>query len=212
MSATTVRHLDTVCISVTRDGEHGRFYLRSGVHDDGNHWCELTCNTTFGVVGHYWGNMGSPAKNFLSKLSKDYLLGKLWGLNTEVWDDDRAFEVLRDFVLSHRREQDLDQHDARAAYDALDDEGMSHGAVEQWLIENPECYDLGAWELDLKVENPQCTGFWNTLWAPFVTALQQDLPVYRYDPSKGPEAAYLLPVDLSGPPGPRAYNPPPEVA
>jgi hypothetical protein len=160
------------CYTIRANGEWGTFYVREGVDDGGHHWCELTCNTAFGCVGHYWGSMGRPAPKFLAKVDKGYLLGKLWGTKTKVFDPGAAISDAKRALFAMRRAADISAVRARDVYDDIcNAEPDEHG----WHLLVDEC----EWLYDRMVDgasygmvpNPQAEGFWRDLWPTFIAEL-----------------------------------------
>lgn len=165
-------------ISVRENGEWGSFFVRSGIttraDDNPHHWCELTANTSFGCVGHYWSHMGRPAPEFLAKIGKDYLIDKLWGLESEVFDGDQALTDARCLVLDDRRHDCLSREEARDRWDELANESW-YGEADfigfvyrcDWLYQH---LVEGGGPIG-KVPNPQAEGFWKYLWPGFIRQL-----------------------------------------
>lgn len=166
------RALETAHYNIRRNGEWGTFYVRQGVGDQGKHWCELTCNTSFGVVGHYWSHMGCPAGEFLADVSKGYLLVKLWGMNSTVFDPDKAIADAKRALFESRRSGELTEDEARDVYDELNaGSGDEHG----WHLLVDRCDWLYRRMIDGagygKVPNPQAEGFYRELWPAFIAEL-----------------------------------------
>jgi len=167
------------CFIVRNAGEYGTFYLREGVKGEGDrryHWCELTCNTSFGTVGHYWSSMGGPAAWFLDKINRDYLIGKLWGMQETVFNADKAMRQVRTMILQDRRAGDLSREEARARWNDIaggaDDEFEFHTLVHDndWLSETV----YGGGSSFGEVPNPQAVGFYRHLWPVFIEQLKAD--------------------------------------
>lgn len=167
------RALETAHYVIRANGEWGTFYVREGVDDQGHHWCELTCNTAFGCVGYHWGSMGRPAREFLAKVDKGYLLGKLWGVKTRVFDAAVAIEDAKRALLKERRALDIGKDEAREVYDELNT-GCSTEFEWHLLIDGCEwLYGRMVDSADFgMVPNPQAEGFWRELWPAFLTELQ----------------------------------------
>lgn len=167
------------CIRLNVNGEWGSIFLREGIGGEGErqyHWCELTCNTSFGVVGHYWGSMGMPAARFLAKISRDYALDKLWGLNTDVYCESTTRDNLKAHLLQERRSltSDLSRDTARQLWDELTDADLDneHSHIvfvygdDYWS----EVYASGCGPKST-IRNPQAEGFWERLWPAFIAEL-----------------------------------------
>lgn len=165
------------CIRLNIDGEWGSFYLREGVSGEGerqNHWCELTCNTSFGTVGYYWGNMGRPAARFLAKIDRGYALNKLWGADAHVFDAEVAMAEARAVILSKRKVGDLNSEEARNRWDDLADHRPTDEFEFREVVYTTDW--LYAYLCDGhgpigQVANPQAIGFWEELWPAFIAEL-----------------------------------------
>jgi hypothetical protein len=168
-------------IRVHENGEWGSFFVRSGTSTshggDTQHWCELTCNTAFGCVGYYWSNMGMPASEFLAKVGKCYLLGKLWGTQWLVFDGDTAMEQVRKLILDDRKNSgDLTRQQAQERWDEL--EGESWSSEFEFVRFVDQCDWLYQHLCDAggpigRAPNPQALGFYRDLWPGFIRELQE---------------------------------------
>lgn len=170
--ADQVRHF-----RVAIDGEYGSFYLREGIersYQREYHWCELTCNTSFGVVGHYWGSMGMPAARFLAKVERGYVLNKLWGSAAKVFDSDEAMRDVRRIILRERRDDSITHVEARERWDELSYERPDGEFEFRELVYNtPWLYRHlceGGGPIGM-ISNPQADGFWTELWPSFIAQL-----------------------------------------
>lgn len=165
------------CIRLNINGEWGSFHLREGVSGEGerqNHWCELTCNTSFGTVGYYWGSMGRPAARFLAKIDRGYALNKLWGADAHVFDADVAMAQARAVILSKRKAGDLSSEQARDRWDDLADHRPTDEFEFREMVYTTDW--LYAYLCDGhgpigQVANPQAIGFWEELWPAFIAEL-----------------------------------------
>ncbi|WP_127158451.1 hypothetical protein [Xanthomonas arboricola] len=168
------------CFAIAANGEHGRFYLTEGNEPDRRggttYWCVLVCHTTFGTVGHTWNSMGRPAAQFLAQIGKDYLLDKLWGLDSDVYDEDTARAGLACLIFEQRRQNAWGRDEARSAFDELIDTELS--SKEQFFALAygstffPLCVDGGP---NHTVANPQAVGFWEQLWPAFIGELTAEV-------------------------------------
>lgn len=161
-------------------GERGRFFLREGEHpkDAGgrSYWCELVCNTGYGAVGHYWGNMGRPAAEFLASLNKGYLLTKLWGLEAQVYHGPTAVRSAKEQLFRARRNDRMSRDLAREVFDAVDDLGSDPSEYDwvECIRDNDFLYGLALdGELRSQALNPMAEGFWRDLWPAFLAELQE---------------------------------------
>lgn len=170
--ADQVRH-----IRVAGGGEYGSFFLREGASGTGDrqtYWCELTCNTSYGAVGYYWGSMGMPAARFLAKISRSYAVGKLWGLQSKVFDGAQAMVEARQLVLRERRSGDVGREECRKRWESLEGQEPYNEYEFRELVHNtPWLYAhlVGGGGPIGEVPNPQAIGFWEKLWPAFIAEL-----------------------------------------
>ncbi len=160
--------------------ERGTFFVVEGREDSGGgtarYWAQLTCNTPFGVVGTFFGSMGAPAAEFLRRCNKGYILGRLWGLQTEVYDGAVAERELRKLILRDRYAVDLTAEEARELWDEVNAAEFDTEYHFQALVYgNSHLYQYFSegGGSDYKVPNPQAEGFWKLLWPGFLTDLQR---------------------------------------
>lgn len=179
MSVEIIR--DALCITVRNEGEYGAFFVREGKRGKGadtRHYCELTIQSSFGNVGHFWSHMDSPACVFLEQASKDYVLGKLFGKDAYVFDADRTELELRRLLLEDRRRGEFTKEQARDIHDAL--RGLSlFETLERFCDAYREYKDLLQWRTDDDIPlcntlNPQAVGLWEKLWPQFIQALNEE--------------------------------------
>ncbi len=171
----SVRH-----ITVRGKYEYGSFFVVESQARRPNgttqYMCELTCNTTFGVVGHFWCSMGRPAAEFLRGAGKDYVLGKLWGLQAEVYDETAAVGSMRRHLLKARRGGQLDAVSARSMWNEVGEMGLSteHHLIQYVHLDSywEEVFANG--EINYKARNPQAEGFWGFLWDGFLEQLEAE--------------------------------------
>lgn len=166
---------------VRNEGEFGTFFVRQGKRRDRSgdaYHCELTIQSSFGNVGYYWHCMSTPAPIFLTQANKEYLLGKLFGDQSRVFDGPATEKELCHMLLRERREGDIHQAQAREVYEALRDLGehselsdfcdafANHGALMSWcwLSDIPFQYKLSS----------QALGLWEKLWPEFIQALNEE--------------------------------------
>lgn len=160
--------------------EHGTFFVVEGCEERSNggtrYWAQLTCNTPFGVVGTFFGSMGAPAASFLRRCNKGYILGRLWGLESEIYDGDVAEKELRKLIVKDRRAAELTAEEARDLWQAVDftDFGQEHD-FRALVFGNNHFYQQFSegGGSDYKVPNPQAEGFWQYLWPGFLAELAQ---------------------------------------
>lgn len=177
MAEQTITH---IVVKNEQAREHGTFFVVEGCEqqDNGNthYWAQLTCNTPFGVVGTFFGSMGAPAARFLRRCGKGYILGRLWGMQTEVYDGQVAKANLIKWVLRERKDRELSHDEARDLLQAIDcaDFDNEHGFQSLVYGHAPfyQAFSEGGGSY-YKVPNPQAEGFWELLWPGFLAELAQ---------------------------------------
>lgn len=177
MAEQTITH---IVVKNEQAREHGTFFVVEGCEQQGNgnthYWAQLTCNTPFGVVGTFFGSMGAPAARFLRRCGKGYMLGRLWGMQTEVYDGQVAKANLIKWVLRERKDRELSHDEARDLLQAIDcaDFDNEHGFQSLVYGHAPfyQAFSEGGGS-DYKVPNPQAEGFWELLWPGFLAELTQ---------------------------------------
>ncbi|QGL94598.1 hypothetical protein FEO92_20300 [Stenotrophomonas maltophilia] len=177
MAEQTITH---IVVKNEQAREHGTFFVVEGCehlsNGDTRYWAQLTCNTTFGVVGTFFGSMGAPAASFLRHCGKGYILGRLWGMQTEVYDGDVAKANLIKWVLRERKNRELSHDSARGLLQAIDGADFDNEHGFQALVYGHALFYQVFSEgggTDYKVPNPQAEGFWQYLWSGFLTELAQ---------------------------------------
>lgn len=177
MAEQTITH---IVVKNEQSREHGTFFVVEGReyrdNADTRYWAQLTCNTAFGVVGTFFGSMGAPAAQFLRRCRKGYILGRLWGLETEIYDSAEARDGLHRLVCRDRRSGDLSRDEARELWDEVDTAEFDTEYHFQALVYgNRHLYQhfSEGGGSDYKVPNPQAEGFWQDLWPGFLAELTQ---------------------------------------
>lgn len=174
---------DALGIIVRNEGEYGAFFVRAGLRmrspSERQYLCELTIQSSFGNVGHFWTHMGEPADKFFASVEKSYLVGKLFGEHAYEFDSEATERALKKMLLRDRREREVDSDLAREIWNDIQDMGMYHH-LEAFCDAYTEFPVMLEWTNvgDIPYQQrftAQATGFWEKLWPEFVTALQQEL-------------------------------------
>ncbi len=176
---------------IQKDGEWATICINGWHRPDGpsgrtnRTYCgEFLAYTSFGVFGYQWTAMGQPLKEFLLDVELDYFCQKAYAGETTVFDFDQSIKALRDKVLAVRKEQGIDREEARALYEAIDNVDYSQDATEFVSAcmsadirdyAGSKCDFDEPWEFVRRVPNPQCVGFWKTIWPLFCNQLRVDL-------------------------------------
>jgi len=173
---------DALGIIVRNEGEYGAFFVRETARmrapHDWQYSCELTVQSSFGIVGHYWSHMGSPAHQFFSSCEKSYVLGKLFGDKAYEFDNKATMKQLRKMLLEDRISRNVHARRAREIWDSLKDlddldhpetfydQYASDEVLLDWISPGdiPNCQHLTS----------QAEGFWKQLWPEFVQAMKDE--------------------------------------
>lgn len=179
MSVEIIRN--ALCIVVRNLGEYGAFFIREGKRGEGPNtqfYCELTIQSSFGNVGYFWSHMGSPACTFFTQTSRDYVVDKLWGEHSRVFDAEKTEEQMRRMILEERRRGSHTKSEARDIYNAVQDLSTFE-TLERFCDAYAEYSCLLEWchigDIPfVNVINPQAAAFWEKLWPEFLQALNEE--------------------------------------
>jgi hypothetical protein len=164
-------------------GDHGvwatialRDYERPNNTGERLHGGEILINSDFGEYAYSWGNMGSPLKQFLCRIGRNYVIDKFTNGRDTEFDFDASLAAVKKEIRSMRREREITRAEARDAMDDLpsEDEGKDQFLRELW---NMDLFTDGdpPFEFLLERERPQITGFYKHVWTPFVEHLRAEL-------------------------------------
>jgi hypothetical protein len=168
------------CYRIQRDGEHATIVVQAWQGGDREQG-EILINSSHGSWGYQWGNLGLPLKYFLTRVSFDYLMGKLLRGDLREFDQAASEKAWKIDLLRARRERDLDQDQANEVWnDSMDSNPCSaEGFIHRLATSQPlELRGHGLWD-DLphyivsRVQ-PAAVNFWNDLWPVFVEQLQSE--------------------------------------
>lgn len=172
---------NTLAIVVRNEGEFGTFFVRQGKRKDRSgdvYYCELTIQSSFGNVGYYWHCMGTPTPIFLTQAHKEYLLGKLFGDRSHVFDAPATEKELRLLLLRGRQRGYVTRAQARDLYEAIQDLGL-YDDLSCFCDVYAEYANLMAWcsiaDVPFRYKlSPQAAGLWEKLWPEFIQALNEE--------------------------------------
>lgn len=160
--------------------------------DDTYHCGEILINSSFGSWANTWTACGCPFKEFLTEVEFDYAFGKFMGASLRIYDGERTVRKLRSKIIDERRTHALDRDQARAVWDAIEEnetelESSSRDYCEcMWRIAR----DLGITERSRHplwgeftepfyctedCYDPQPVGFWREIWPHFIAELKREL-------------------------------------
>ena len=184
-SKVTVIESDAHSYYLAVDGEWAKFFVQEGVRNDGKtHYGYLSIISSFGTFGHCFSHMSLPLPAFLQRTNFDYVMEKLHP-KSRIFDWDKAIEKIKKEILTVRREspEGISKKEAREFWDSIVDFESDYGSFEHFLNKLAECAgrfwdDWSMWEdSEPTVPNPQCVGFWNTFWKPFLEVLSESREV-----------------------------------
>lgn len=151
----------------------GDIFVQWGTSD-----VQVTANTDFGVYGYHWFDTGNP-KRFLCEISRDYAMMELSRHKSMIPDTDRYQEEIEEQIYLSLVDGDLTKEEA----DRARNEMLGYGGTDSdiWLTRLVD-HDLfkkvfGDIEYLPSAEkmDPQCVGFWENIWLPFVEQLRVEL-------------------------------------
>ena len=141
----------------------------------------VMANSSYGKYAYFWGACGCHPKEFLCKINRGYALQKMYGNKYLVPDSDKYEEEIKKAIIEARRERDLEPGEARHAwgsmlgilYDYGGGDAMAHELINHEYFEKV----FGSYDRlpSATMINPQCQGFWDKIWLPFVAELKTEM-------------------------------------
>lgn len=143
--------------------------------------------TDFGTFSYHWNAPGDAGlKKFLGKLDYSYAMGKFRGRNYgRVFNHEKSILEAKKRLFEIRRERACSAETAREVYNTLEEMDHMHRAEDfiRYLADDKTCrkvfcgdewpYEvLNAFECE--TNDPQCVGFWNEIYIPFVASYMPD--------------------------------------
>jgi hypothetical protein len=165
--------------TVRKDGEYAGIILdewRNGESYVG----EIFINSSFGSWAMQWGAMGSPLREFLLRINRDYLGTKLLGTGYQVLDFDKSIIKAHDISNEAHSQGELtaEQHEELGEWiDSLEEVDSEHGLYLQ-MHSVPDFVDhelLGTGAYIVKKEDPQFAGFYDQIWPEFCAAIRAEV-------------------------------------
>lgn len=146
---------------------------------------ELVIYSSFGRFGYQWGHCGRPFPQFLLDMDMGYFMTKMYAGEVRVFDFEATVADMKRRIRSQRREHSFDRQDARNLYDAVeaisytsDSSEFCSALLEDNEFRNSDGEGLGfccPWDITVRKINPQCEGFWKTIWPEFCNQLREEL-------------------------------------
>jgi hypothetical protein len=149
---------------------------------------EITIQSSFGTWGYIWTACSTPFKHFLTKVEFDYVFTKFMGTKLDRFDGEASVLKAFKWITEGRRRGEMSKHEAREAWDALDDVrsvaecgehdfGTAMMDVARSLDDRHPLHDHFAdpcgWPRCTKYDC-QAQGFWRQLWPLFIEALKAE--------------------------------------
>jgi hypothetical protein len=129
-------------------------------------WC---ATTSFGQYGHHWTHMGEPFGQFISRVDKSYLLGKI---GRKTFCDRTLVSKVIAQIREALRKKRTSFEDAKLAIDEVQSLRGSYigEALAVHIYDSPRVNKVPIdWQdFDCKVWEPQVVGFVEKLWPKFV--------------------------------------------
>lgn len=170
--------------TVRNNGEYAAIFV-NGWSEAGEksarHLGEIAIHSSFGSWAYQWSACGMPFREFLVKLDRGYLLGKLGGASAYVFDGEAAMKRAYRKVTEARRRREIERGDARDLWDALvdvHDDARSGSTMFVHLlsgIDDGHKIFAEPWYMVEQMENPDISGFLRDLWPEFVSVIRAEL-------------------------------------
>lgn len=140
------------------------------------HGGEILINSDYGTYAYSWGNMGSPLKDFLCRIGRDYIIDKLTNGNDTEFDFDASLTAVKKEIRRMRKKHEITRAEAHEAMDELpsEDEGRDQFIRRLWDMDLFKDGDPPT-EFVKELECPQITGFYKNVWIPFTEHLKTEL-------------------------------------
>lgn len=122
----------------------------------------------YGNYAYKWTSFGDCFRSFLCKLHAPYLGGKINIEHGNEYDEERTKKVIREHILSHRRERSFTREEALQEWILSDD---MHDFRAWYMQTEMDC----AYEFRCEMPPPQVTGFCERLFPRLVELLRADL-------------------------------------
>lgn len=147
-----------------------------------NKQVDVLINSDYGHFAHNWISCGQNPKAFLCSMGKDYAMQKLSNYQSMEIDMDECMKDLKRSIIEARRNGELDAEQAREAWEQMtedwDNYSSSYDIACSKLVDN-EYFEVvfGDYEAlpSSKRMKPECEGFWDKIWVPFVEELRREM-------------------------------------
>lgn len=175
------RRADAECYVVRAHHEWGYFFI----HEPSGSFSAIT---SFGNFAYIWSSIGTRTlKEFLQNLGYDYFFTKTDAPRRGMrWDKDGSVKAIKETIIDRRRKAYITRDQARDAWQAVEqiaedtggqpaEEGIFATRVyDDWDISTALRNDYEG--ITAQVRDPQCLGFWKTLWPVFLAEVRSPLP------------------------------------
>lgn len=164
--------------------EHGQWaanialreWQRPNNRDDLLHGGEIMINSDYGAYAYSWGNMGSPLKQFLCRIGRDYVIDKFTNGRDTEFDFDASLVAAKKEILRMSEDCEITSAEAQEAMEDLpgENEGQDQFIRRLWHMELFTDGDPPT-EFVKEREIPQITGFYKYVRIPFTDHLRTEL-------------------------------------
>jgi hypothetical protein len=153
-----------------------RDYERTNNAGDPLHGGEIMINSDYGAYAYSWGNMGSPLKDFLCRIGRNYIITKLTNGKDTEFDFDTSLKAVKKEIRRMRKKHEITRAEAQCAMEDLpsDDEGQDQFIRRLWDMDLFKDWDPPT-EFVRKRERAEITGFYTHVWIPFTEHLKTEL-------------------------------------
>jgi hypothetical protein len=160
-----------------------RYYLKEDwtyadihISEDG----ALFIRSDYGDYTYKWGSFGDSFKKFLISINNDYLINKLGGVNSYIFDYDLTIKEIKKEIIKGRREG-LDNEVVREIWNEIEElEYTSIKDIFYKIIMDTQYFDIicdnDPYNIPCQESiNPQLSSFIKELWPNFIAYLKEEI-------------------------------------
>ena len=168
-----------------------RYYLKEDwtyadihISDDG----ALSIRSDYGDYAYKWGSFCDSFKDFLISINDDYLINKLGGANSYIFDFSSTIKAIKEEIIDCRKDYGsfdpeaiiLDQKEAREMWDEIEElEYTDNKDIFFINIMNTQYYEIvcdnDPYNVPCKdMVHPQLNSFTKEIWPHFIDYLKKE--------------------------------------
>lgn len=156
-----IRKSNLEAYKISKDGEYAIIGLDINVGGSYNGG-EIIVSSSYGTWSYNFSNTGMPFKNFLIKLSKEYVAGKFLMDKAHVLDWDRTKEIF-----------DTIKHEDSSLLEIFEYEPCDLREVYTILSREEDICEDVEYLVKTKID-PYFSSFWEELWPIFIEKLKEE--------------------------------------